>query len=646
MDAPPLRVRGLVCMASSLKVVDDVSFDVQEGEVVGLVGHEGSGISAIVRACLGLIRPASGEVSLFGREVHSSGRQELHRVGSCLKDAAFIEWMGARDNLRYFADLAGVRDDPRIEWALSRTGLSTRAEEPVSTWPGPLRRRLAVARALASGGELLILEEPTAGLDEEASRELSQLLKKLAHEAGVAVLIATKDLSWAIQCVRRLLIVDGGKAVFEGPVSQVSSAGRDVAITVERADKAAEDLVRVRGIGAELTSAETLRLSADVDIADVVAFLVGRRYRVTAVERKGMTLDEFLIRLALGPLPRAEAFVPSEEVVKDPLALLDDGDADLSAFLKLPRAPAQAAPAEPRKGPSWRRPSAGLLNMSAWELRKLAHDPAARFGVGMLVAVGLVALVACAFAQEPAPKAQETLSLSAFYEPKNGWSFAKRLLGPVIGLLGPVALCAVMGRVVAGEAERGLLAEELARCGRRRSLAFSKLISAFAYVAVLVLVVGLVGILLGRSLLGGGPLIPIIAPREIAMGLRFTAPEGASALVKLMAAYAVGILALWPVAAMALLVSSLSARSSMAVAISGSIYFALHALSAIPGLGELRQYLIVRHLRVWEAVLRPEVAWGDFWRDSVALIGTLVLVSAAFVMAFSNRECPSGATST
>jgi len=632
-------------MLGDTRAVDGVSFDVNSGEVVGLVGHEGSGASTIVRACLGLVRPAAGSVLLFGKEAHSSGRDGLRRVGACLSPAAFLEDLSARGNLRYAADLAGFRDETRIAWALSRTGLSSRADERVSAWPGSLKVRLAVARALVSGPELLVLEEPAAGFDKEFSRELRALLGKLAKEAGVAVLVATRELAWAMQCAGSLVVVDGGRVVHQGPTSQVQAAGREVVLAVERAEKAAEDLVRVRGIGAELTSAETIRLSGAVDVADIVSFLVGRRYRVTSVERKEMSLDELLVRLALGPLPEAKLEPPPPEEVKDPLALLDDGDADLSAFLRSPRTPERRdQPEESRERPGGSAVGRWFTAL-AWELRKLAFDPAARFATVALAATLLGALAATAFSEQASTGtalASGRGGLAPFVEPRNGWNFARRLLGPVTGILAPLAVCVALAGLVAGEAERGLLDEELARCGRRRVLAGAKLVAGLIYVVALVGIAGLVGLVLGPLFFGSGAMTPLIDPQAArALGhARFTVPEGSSALARLAFAYAAAAAALAPVVGLALLASAVSRRAATAAAGSACVYFALQSLAATPGLANLRPYLVVTRLGVWEAFLRSEIAWGEFARGAAALGVTFAFLAGAFMAVFGARDCP------
>jgi ABC-2 type transport system ATP-binding protein len=337
VHGPALEADGLSFTFGGHHVVEEVSFEVARGEVVGLAGQEGAGKSTLVRMLVGLLRPAGGRVSLLGRDPHAEGARALERVGACLSPASFHESWTGRRNLRYAADLSDARDEVRINWAASRTGMGSRLDERVRTYGRALRQRLAVARALVSGPELLILDGPVAGLDPEGVRQVLGLVRKLAREAEVGVLFASERLADLIMASARIIVMDSGRVVHQGPASQVQAEGREAVLTIDRAERAAEDLVRVRGIDADLTSPETLRLSGHVDVAGVVAWLAGRSHRVTAVTRHEQTLDELLVRLTRGPLPPPREVAPSPEEVKDPLELVDDGDSDLSAFLKRPK---------------------------------------------------------------------------------------------------------------------------------------------------------------------------------------------------------------------------------------------------------------------------------------------------------------------
>lgn len=317
MLGPALEVKGLSFTFGGHRALEDVSFEVLRGEVVGLAGHEGAGKSTLVRVILGLLRPSSGAVKLLGRDPHAEGPGALERVGACLSPPAFYESWTGRANLRYAAELSGARDETRLNWAATRTGIGSRLDERVRTYGRGLVQRLALARALVSGGEFLVLDEPVSALGPEGSREILSLLRKLARDAEVGVLIASERLSDVVGVASRIVVIDSGRVIHQGPTSQVQAVGREVLVTTERAERAGEDLMRVRGIGSELVSEQSLRLSDHVDVADVVRWLSGRDYPVTGVERHEQTLDQLLLRLARGPLPPAPSVAPRPDEVRD-----------------------------------------------------------------------------------------------------------------------------------------------------------------------------------------------------------------------------------------------------------------------------------------------------------------------------------------
>lgn len=217
---------------------------------------------------------------------------------------------------------------------ISRLGLGARADERVSGLERSFRQKLALARSLVGGPSLLVLDEPTRALESEAGRRFRALLRGLARGAKVGALLATSSLDEAVECAGRIAVVEAGRLIHDGPAAQVTAVGSTTVLTVAHAERAAEDLVRVRGVPAELTSPETIRLAGRADACEVVSWLVGRGHRLLEITRRSMTLEELLVHLAHGPLPAAREKAPRPGEVEDVLDLVDDGDTDLSAFLK------------------------------------------------------------------------------------------------------------------------------------------------------------------------------------------------------------------------------------------------------------------------------------------------------------------------
>jgi ABC-type multidrug transport system ATPase subunit len=203
-------------------------------------------------------------------------------------------------------------------------------DERVSALGTSERQRLALARALLGSPRLLVLDEPTRTLAEEDARAFRTLLKTLARDAGVAALVATASLEEATQCASRVVVIEAGRVLHDGPTSQVRAAARELTLGLQNAQAAAEDLVRVRGVASELASPGLIRIIGDAEPSEIVSWLVGRGYAVESVARRGMTVDELIVRLARGPLPPAAASGEFE----DELGFLDEGESDLTGFLE------------------------------------------------------------------------------------------------------------------------------------------------------------------------------------------------------------------------------------------------------------------------------------------------------------------------
>ncbi|MCS7217291.1 MAG: ABC transporter ATP-binding protein [Candidatus Bipolaricaulota bacterium] len=186
--------------------VEDLRFEVRPGEVLGLLGPNGAGKTTTVRLLAGLLAPSAGDALVAGHSVARAPEKVRPRVGVVPENPGFYKRLTVRRNLRFFAELYGVRDPRRVEEALARVGLEERAEEPVATLSKGLRQRLALARALVHDPPVLLLDEPTSGLDPEAAKEVRDLLAELSL-AHRAILLCTHNLAEAERLCHRIAVL-------------------------------------------------------------------------------------------------------------------------------------------------------------------------------------------------------------------------------------------------------------------------------------------------------------------------------------------------------------------------------------------------------------------------------------------------------
>jgi phospholipid/cholesterol/gamma-HCH transport system ATP-binding protein len=228
-----LKVESVVTRFGAQVVHDGVGFAVRRGEVVALIGGSGSGKSVLLREIIGLIRPASGRIELLGTDVWRSGVQELNalrrRFGVLFQDGALFSSLTVAENVAVpFRENTELPSDivaPLVGFKLALVGLPADAcgKSPAQL-SGGMRKRAALARALALEPEILFLDEPTSGLDPVGAREFDRLLRVLADSLGLTLFIVTHDVDMLLSITDRAVVLSAGKVIADGPVNAVRQA--------------------------------------------------------------------------------------------------------------------------------------------------------------------------------------------------------------------------------------------------------------------------------------------------------------------------------------------------------------------------------------------------------------------------------------
>ena len=218
MASEALVTEGLTRRFGARTAVNGLSLRVLEGDVYGFLGPNGAGKTTAIRCILGLIAKDAGSVRIFGESDPVASRRH---VGAMVETPAFHTWMSGRDNLRRAADFAGQGDAADITRALGLVGLAARADEPVRTYSLGMRQRLGIARALVGRPRLLILDEPTNGLDPRGMKEVRDVLAHLARTEKLTIFISSHLLSEIEALCERVGIVQDGTMVAEGTVREL-----------------------------------------------------------------------------------------------------------------------------------------------------------------------------------------------------------------------------------------------------------------------------------------------------------------------------------------------------------------------------------------------------------------------------------------
>jgi ABC-2 type transport system ATP-binding protein len=222
---PVIEVRGLTKRFGPVLAVDQLSFAVEPGEVVGFLGSNGAGKTTTLRMLLGLVRPDAGTATINGSS-YPDLPEPLHQVGAVLEASSFHPGRTARNHLRVQA-LAGEADPSRIDDVLELTGLTDAADRRVGGFSLGMRQRLALATALLTDPELLILDEPANGLDPEGVRWLRDLLRGMAAE-GATVLVSSHILAEVAHTVDSVVILDRGRLVAQSSLAGLTDGEQNL----------------------------------------------------------------------------------------------------------------------------------------------------------------------------------------------------------------------------------------------------------------------------------------------------------------------------------------------------------------------------------------------------------------------------------
>lgn len=219
MSAPVLQLRNLSKSYRKRKVVENLSFLVKSGEVFGFLGPNGAGKSTTIRMMLALIKPDEGDLLVFNKSVTTFRNRALSGVGALIEDADFYENLSARRNLKLLARIENI-PDTRIDEVLEMVELQERANDKVKAYSHGMKQRLGIAQALLNNPKLLVLDEPTTGLDPRGMKEVRKLVKRLSEE-GLTIFLSSHLLHEVEQVCTGLAIINRGKLIKTGSMEDL-----------------------------------------------------------------------------------------------------------------------------------------------------------------------------------------------------------------------------------------------------------------------------------------------------------------------------------------------------------------------------------------------------------------------------------------
>jgi ABC-type multidrug transport system ATPase subunit len=292
-----IKVQALSKNFGAIKAVDQLSFEVAAGQVYGFLGQNGSGKSTTIRMLLSLIHPSQGHIEIFGQSLTGNRSAILEQIGAVIERPDLYPYLTAQEHLTLFAKLRKQKIAPsKIEATLAQVGLLARANDKVQTYSLGMKQRLGIGIALLHDPKLIILDEPTNGLDPQGIADIRQLIKSLSKEQGKTVLVSSHLLSEIEQIASHILIIHQGKKMAEGPTSSLLDPKKTIVQikTLDDAD-AKQKLMASAYRSNLLERTEGLYLTIPkLEIPALNAFIVASNINLVSLEAKNSLEDYFL----------------------------------------------------------------------------------------------------------------------------------------------------------------------------------------------------------------------------------------------------------------------------------------------------------------------------------------------------------------
>ncbi|MEM7682123.1 MAG: ABC transporter ATP-binding protein [Planctomycetota bacterium] len=296
-DAPPAaQLQGVSKRFGKRPAVVNLDLAVPRGTILGLLGHNGAGKSTSIGMLLGQVYPDAGSAEVFGINVLRHRRAALSKVGAIFESPGFYPELSGRKNIGVFARCSGKVPRDRFDAVVERVGLAGRIDDKARTYSHGMRQRLALAQALLPGPELLILDEPTNGLDPEGVAGMCELIASLHQDDGLTILLSSHRLAEVERLCTDVAVMRQGRLVFAGPMAQAAGEGGLVELDCDRPAQAIAMLRGRRLLGDEPAPGKH-RLRTGAEVADLARALVEDGHEIRAIGPARLTLEEVYLKL-------------------------------------------------------------------------------------------------------------------------------------------------------------------------------------------------------------------------------------------------------------------------------------------------------------------------------------------------------------
>lgn len=298
-DENMIELRAVSKDFANRRAVNELSLRVPRGEIFGLLGHNGAGKSTAIGMMLGQVWPTEGELFVCGHDVSKDRAKALQRVGAIFEAPVFYDYLSGWRNLEVLSHYSGPTTKERICEVLEWVGLTGREHSKVRTYSHGMRARLAIAQALLPNPELLILDEPSDGLDPEGIHEMRHTIIRLRRELNLTILLSSHLLNEVEQLCSRIAVMNKGRKVFDGTVADALRRPNRIRLVTDDFNAALPKLIAA-GLVESGSDGRFVVLRPNASTADVVKFLVQGGHPVSEIAAEEQTLEHFYLSLMEG----------------------------------------------------------------------------------------------------------------------------------------------------------------------------------------------------------------------------------------------------------------------------------------------------------------------------------------------------------
>lgn len=293
-----IRIDQLTKAFKGKPALRGISLEIERGEIYGLLGHNGAGKSTTFGIMLGQVYPDSGEVFIDGVSVQRQREKALARVGAIFEAPGFYNYLSGWRNLQILTSYSARVPASELREAVEIVGLTKRIHDKVGTYSHGMRQRLALAQALVPAPELVMLDEPTEGLDPAGIHEIRELIQRLNRERGLTVIFSSHLLAEVEQLCTRVAILHQGELLFQGPWSELQQPRQQYRLELDDWPRAQRILAAHH---ARVISPEIIELADHRDVADLVADLTAAGLRLRALEPQRRSLETLYLEAIARP---------------------------------------------------------------------------------------------------------------------------------------------------------------------------------------------------------------------------------------------------------------------------------------------------------------------------------------------------------